>query len=60
MQFKCCICGKPVQTDDKDAYTLQVRRMGTESGPEMIWGHGPCLREAIPVIGEEIPASRNR
>ena len=54
MQFKCCICGKPVQTDDKDAYTLQVRRMGTESASEMIWGHGRVLRKAIPVIGEEI------
>lgn len=51
----CCICGKPVETNDKDAYSLQIRKLGIAPNPEMIWGHGPCLREAIPIIGVEIP-----
>ena len=54
IQFTCCICGKAVRTDDKEAYVLQIRKVGMTT-PEMLWGHGLCLREAIPVIAEEIP-----
>jgi hypothetical protein len=54
IQFTCCICGKAVRTGDKDAYVLQIRRVGMPA-PEMLWGHGSCLRDAIPVMAEEIP-----
>ena len=58
VQFTCCICGKIVEGNDPDGYSLQVRKFGVTS-PEMIWAHGVCLRKAIPVIAVEIPDRRS-
>jgi hypothetical protein len=54
IKLKCCICGRIVENQDPEAYSLQVRKVGAKS-PEMLWAHGPCLIRAIPVIGVEIP-----
>jgi len=54
VKWLCCICGNVVEGNDEDAYTLQVRKFGTQS-PEAIFAHGPCLRRVIPVVGVEIP-----
>jgi hypothetical protein len=50
LQFTCCVCGKPVLSNDEDSsHVLQVRKTGTTS-PEMLKSHGPCLRKVIPVM----------
>jgi hypothetical protein len=54
--LRCCICGSPVEQNDPDGYALQLRKFGAQS-PEMVWAHGSCLRNVIPVIGVEIPNS---
>lgn len=54
LQFTCFVCGKPVLSNDEDAYVLQVRKTGTTFA-EMLKSHGPCLRNVIPVMGVEIP-----
>jgi hypothetical protein len=56
IQLRCCICDHPVEQNDPDGYSLQVRKFGAQS-PEMVWAHGSCLRNVIPVIGVEIPTS---
>jgi len=57
VRLQCCICGKTVEGNDPDGYSLQVRKFGANA-PEMIWAHGPCLRKVIPVVGVEIPSRR--
>jgi hypothetical protein len=57
IQLRCCICGTLVEKDDPDGYSLQVQKFGAKS-PEVIWAHGPCLRNVIPVIGVEIPGPK--
>jgi hypothetical protein len=54
IQFTCCVCHEPVLGDDEDSYGLQVTKVGANS-PELLKGHGTCLRRVIPVLGEEIP-----
>ncbi len=49
IQFTCCICGSAIEGNDRDAYSLQVRKFGVKS-PQMIWAHGPCLRKVAPVM----------
>lgn len=56
--FRCCLCGEVVKGDDPDGYSLQVKKFGVKS-PAMIWAHGPCLRNVIPVVGVEIPSGSN-
>jgi len=58
MDLLCCVCGKIVDQNDSDGYSLQVRKFASQS-PEVIWAHGPCLRRAIPVVGEEIPCAES-
>jgi hypothetical protein len=49
IQLRCCICGDVVDRNDRDGYSLQVRKFGNNS-PGMIWAHGSCLRRVIPVV----------
>jgi len=63
-KFRCCICHNVVELESadgypRDSYVMQVRKSGTNA-PEMIWAHGPCLRRAIPAVGEEIPEPRGK
>jgi len=53
-KYICCICEKPIDADETDGYTLNVKKFGGSS-PEMVWAHGPCLRGVMPVIGADIP-----
>jgi hypothetical protein len=53
-QVRCCVCENPIDQNDSDGYSLQMRKFGSES-PQMIWAHGPCLRRVMPVVGIEIP-----
>jgi hypothetical protein len=54
MRVTCCICGKGIEGNDPDWYSLQVRKFAVKS-PEMIWAHGPCLRNVAPVLSVELP-----
>jgi len=55
-KYRCCVCRELINADDTDGYTLSVKKFGASS-PEMVWAHGPCLREVLPVIGVEIPSA---
>jgi hypothetical protein len=54
MEFMCCVCRAIVESNTQDWYSLQVRHSGAGK-PEMIWVHGPCLREIMPIVEEEMP-----
>ena len=56
IQFLCCICHIIVEQNDSDRYSLWVQKFDAKS-PEVMWAHGPCLRDVIPVVGVEIPNS---
>jgi hypothetical protein len=52
MNIRCCVCHKLIDANEDDGYSMQVTKFGAKS-PFMIWAHGPCLRDAIRVVGEE-------
>jgi hypothetical protein len=58
MKFTCCICHKDVQRGQPDTYTIQVSEpagWGVQANPGLMWAHGPCLRDKIPVATTKFP-----
>jgi hypothetical protein len=58
MKFNCCVCKLEVEIGQSDTYTIQISKpsgIGFQKRPELMWAHGPCLREAIPLVAIEIP-----
>jgi hypothetical protein len=58
MKFNCCICKGEVEIGQADSYTIQISQpsgLGVQKKPELMWVHGPCLRNVIPLVAVEIP-----